>query len=180
MVNDGGGFRNILNLEPEYSGATTDSLTLLSAQLTQSGDPYMVVISGTCGVANSDAVILLVEADPLILTEPVSDAICENGFTIFNVSTSGPAGMTYQWYVDRNTGSFVPLTDDLNHTGSNMEQLSISNAQVSMNGWRYQFEVSTACMPVLSEIVTLTVWDNPVPSITPLSCSCRLSIDLRW
>ncbi len=63
--------------------------------------------------------MLLVEPNPVITTQPLSDAICENGFHIFTAGASGPAGMNYQWYVDRNDGNgFVALTDDANHPGN--------------------------------------------------------------
>ncbi len=171
MVNDGGGMRNILPAEVEYSGADSDTLTLLNAQVAQTGYPYRVVVSGVCAPSeSSDLAILLVEPNPVITTQPVSDAICENGSALFTAGSSGPAGMVYQWYVDRNDGSgFVILSDDVNHLGTNTEQLSVSNAAVSMNGWQYQLEVSTSCMPVYTIPVTLTVWDNPVPTITPLT-----------
>ena len=171
MVNDGGGLRNISVAEPEYSGANSDSLTLLSAQVAQNGYPYRVVVSGVCApVESSGLVILLVEPNPVITTQPVGDAICENGNTLFTAGASGPAGMTYQWYVDRNDGNgFVPQTNDAIHLGSNTEQLSVSNAGVFMNGWQYQLEVSTSCTPVYTNAVTLTVWDNPVPGITPVT-----------
>jgi len=170
MVNEGGPYRTIDISEPEYTGADSDSLTLLSAQLVQNGYRYMIRVSGTCApVATSEEVIMLVEANPVITAQPASDAICENGATVFTSGASGPVGMVYQWYVDRNDGfGFVALTDDGNHFGTDTEILSVSNATVGMNGWQYQFEVSTACMPERSNIAILTVWDNPIPSITPI------------
>jgi PKD domain/Ig-like domain CHU_C associated/PKD-like domain/SprB repeat/CHU_C Type IX secretion signal domain len=172
MVHEGTTFRNIDVSEAEYSGADSDSLTLLSAQLGQSGYRYMVVVSGVCpSAATSDVAIMMVEPNPVITVQPESDAVCENGAVLFTAGSSGPAGMAYQWYVDRDdSNGFVATSDsDGVHMGSNSEQLSISNATVDMDGWVYHLEVSTSCMPVLTNDVTLTVWDNPVPAITPLS-----------
>ena len=48
QVNDGSGFDNILMTDGRFTGADTDSLTLLSAQISQAGYSFRVIITGNC------------------------------------------------------------------------------------------------------------------------------------
>ncbi|MBN2698195.1 MAG: PKD domain-containing protein [Bacteroidales bacterium] len=167
QVNDGvSGFTDINPANPAYSGADSESLTLLSAALSQNGYSYRAIVSGTCTPpATTPPVILLVNSNPEITSQPVNRSICENGTTNFSASATGP-DLVYQWYVDRNDGNgFVLLTDDENHNGADTDNLLISNAPESMDGNHYRLDVSSACLPVSTDVVTLTVWDNPVPDI---------------
>ena len=60
---------------------------------------------------------MLVNANPVIDTEPEDMAICEDGTVVFSADASGP-DLVYQWYVDRQDGNgFVALTDDCGAPG---------------------------------------------------------------
>ena len=101
------------------------------------------------------------------IPNPWIQTICEDGTTVFGADASG-ADLNYQWYVDRQDGAgFVMLSDDAVHLGSNTEQIMLSAAPVSQDGWQYRLDVFNACTGTQSNPVTLTVWPNPVPGITP-------------
>ncbi|MCK5136464.1 MAG: PKD domain-containing protein [Bacteroidales bacterium] len=166
QVNEGTGFNNILLTDPLYTGADTDSLTLLSAQPAQAGYSFRAIVTGDCPpAAISNPVIMLVNANPVITSDPVDDAICEDGSTVFSAGATGPE-LVYQWYVDRNDGNgFVVLTDDAVHLGSNTDQINLTSVPVTMDGWQYRLDVFSVCMPISTAVVTLTVWPNPTSSI---------------
>jgi len=169
QVNELSGFADIADTDGRFSGADSDSLTLLSAQLIESGYSFRVNISGNCvPPATTFPVILQVNANPVINDQSGDAAICEDGIAVFNADVSGP-DLAYQWYVDSLDGSgFVPLTDDDVHLGANTDQIQLTNTPFIQNGWKYRLDISSACVPVSTNEMTLTVWPNPVPAITPV------------
>ncbi len=169
QVNEGGGFLNIPLSDSKYTGADSDSLTLLSAQPSQAGWSFRVVVSGNCpNPATTNPVIMLVNPNPVIDEEPADDALCEDGTTTFSADVSG-VDLVYQWMVDRDGNGFVTLTDDSVHVGSNTDQILLSNIPTSQDGWQYRLDVTSACEPISTAEVTLTVWPNPVPDIVPVT-----------
>ncbi len=168
QVNEGAGFRDIGAADP-YTGYDTDSLTLLSAQNFMSGYSYRAFISGTCTPATyTDVVLMFVNPNPVITSQPVDRQICEEGTTTMGAAATG-VELAYQWFVDRRDGNgFVTLLDDAVHTGAETDQLSLSSVPVDMDGWEYYLSINSACLPASTDTVELTVWPNPVPAITPV------------
>ncbi|BDD14673.1 hypothetical protein MATR_14980 [Marivirga tractuosa] len=103
-------------------------------------------------------------APPTISSDPLDEAICENGTASFSVSASG-SGISYQW--QRNAGSgFQDIDISLDggiYSNFNSPTLNISNAPSSINGHLYQVEITGVCLPTAtSSAATLTV--NPLPA----------------
>ncbi|MCK0147291.1 GEVED domain-containing protein [Arenibacter sp. F26102] len=114
-------------------------------------------------------------AAPLINTQPADESICEDGDTSFSVVASNVD--TYQWQFF-NGSIWEDLTDSGIHSGSNTNQLNITNAQNSHNGSQYRVIVSSSshvCDPVTSNSVTLTVHPRPTITVSDSpSCVFRL------
>ena len=126
-----------------------------------------MMISGTCGSpVYTDGASLTVDDLPVVLTQPVDAEICEGGDAQFTADAAG-TNMALQWLMNDGSGwNLVPNAGV--YSGANSLQLSIDNAPVSMNGFRYRLRVTGKCAPeALSDEVTLTVNANPVPSILP-------------
>lgn len=113
------------------------------------------------------------EVAPIINTQPTDESICEDGDTSFTVVASNVD--TYQWQYF-NGSSWENLTDSGIYSGSNSDQLNITNAQNSHNGNQYRVIVSNSshvCDPATSNAVSLTV--NPTPTISVTgSPTCNL------
>ena len=98
-----------------------------------------------------------VKVVPGIAVQPLSVTVCEDDVATFVTDAGGTTNPHYQWYVDSGSGmTLMP--------GEIAATLSVT-ATSAMNGYRYQAEISGDCpVPVLSDIVTLTV--NEKPEIT--------------
>ena len=110
---------------------------------------------------------------PSINVQPSSPAaIINGGNTAITVAANG-SGLTYQWQVDPNSGTFSNVTDTGVYSGSTTETLILSGVTLGMNGYKYQVVVSgLIAQTATSNSVTLTVVPPP-PSITtqPLNSS---------
>lgn len=89
QVNSGSGFVNLTNTPP-YSGVTTNTLTITGSPTSINGFSYRVVVSGTCPpAANSNAVTLTVNPNPIITVGP------QNQCAPVTLTASG--ANTYTW-----------------------------------------------------------------------------------
>ncbi|MEO7484269.1 MAG: T9SS type A sorting domain-containing protein [Ferruginibacter sp.] len=106
-----GAFSNISN-GGNYSGATTNSLTIANLPLNMTGNTYRVIVTGTpCGAVTSNVATLTVNASPIpVLTISSYPAITPYTRTGIYVTVSPPGVYTYQWYKNSQP--------DLAHTGS--------------------------------------------------------------
>ncbi len=153
-----------------YSGMTTATMTINGATLSLNGYQYRCVVSGTCNPADtSSAAILSVTAPPAITIQPSNSAVCEFLVPGFKISATG-TGITYQWQLSTNGGvSWADQADGGVYTGMTTDSMTILDAPLSMNGYRYRCVVSNSCAPAAtSNAATLTVYAYPVVT---LSCS---------
>jgi len=95
-----------------------------------------------------------VKVVPGIAIQPLSVTVCEDDVATFITDAGGTTNPHYQWYVDSGSGmTLMP--------GETAATLSVTAAS-AMNGYEYQAEISGDCpVPVLSDIVTLTVNEKP-------------------
>ena len=105
-----------------------------------------------------------VKTVPEIVVQPVSLTVCEVDVATFVTDAGGTTNPLYQWFVDTGTG-MAPIA------GEQAPTLSVTAAS-AMNGYQYQAEISGDCpVPVLSDIVTLTVNEKPEIIIQPADVS---------
>ncbi|MBM3432892.1 MAG: hypothetical protein FJX92_07850 [Bacteroidetes bacterium] len=169
QVDSGSGFVNISN-GGLYSGATTATLNVASVPFALNGYAYRCLVSNpTCTTPSvSTAATLTVNRLPAIGTQPVSQTICAGSTVLFSITGSGTAA-TYQWQVNIGSG-FVNLSSDATYSGTTTNQLTISNASVSLSANQYRCVVAGTCTPnVTSSAATLTVHAPAVVSSSPSS-----------
>jgi PKD repeat protein len=118
--------------------------------------------NGCTAVAST---IKTITVDPLtaITVQPLSAPVCEFSLVTFNVTATG-SNLTYQWYVDKNTGTFIPVADPGTYSGETTSELQIFNSVRTMNGYKYHVVVSGCPPDVTSTDAVLTV--NTAPEIT--------------
>jgi hypothetical protein len=146
-----------------YSGVTTATLTLTGAGSGLNGKNYSCVVSGVCSPsATSNNALLTVNTAPSITSQPSAVSICAGGNATFSVTATG-TGLTYQW---RENG--VNLSNGGVYSGVTTSTLTLTGAGGGLNGKNYDCVISGTCAPsATSNSVTLTVNNNPNPSITP-------------
>ncbi|MHC1731146.1 MAG: PKD-like domain-containing protein [Bacteroidales bacterium] len=95
-----------------------------------------------------------VKVVPGIAIQPLSVTVCEDDVATFTTDAGGTTNPHYQWYVDSGSGMTLMPAETA-------ATLSVT-ATSGMNGYEYQAEISGDCpVPVLSDIVTLTVNEKP-------------------
>jgi hypothetical protein len=167
LSTDGGTTFNNLANGGVYSGATTATLTVTGATAGMNTYRYRCVVTGDCAPVtsvNSNAAILTVNAATTITTQPSAATICANSNTSLSVAASGTA-LTYQWQVSTNGGtSFTNVTNVAPYSGATTTTLNITSATAGLNNNQYRCIVGSACSPLNSNAVVLTV--NAAPSVT--------------
>lgn len=127
-----------------------------------------LIIKNPCGQSQAFLRKLTVVALPAITAQPTNKTVCEGFNTSFTVTATG-GSPTYVWKVSTNGGtSFTTVTNGGVYAGATTNTLTITGATLSMNGYRYQVEVSGTCPPMVpSTVVTLTV--NPTPTVAAIN-----------
>lgn len=164
---DGGSTYNNVSNGTDYSGATIDTLTIISADETMDANLYRCVASGaTSPDATSTAAKLSVNTAPDITTQPSGSTICDGGNTSFTIAATG-TGLSYQWQVSSNGGtSYSNVNNGGVYSGATTNKLDITSATANGNGLKYRCVINGTCgNAATSNAATLTV-NTPQDVIT--------------
>jgi PKD repeat protein len=102
----------------------------------------------------SGSATINVKTVPVITLQPVSQTVCEDDVVTFMTNAGATTNPQYQWYSDSGSG----MTPMAGETAATLSMTAVS----ALNGNRYQVEISGDCpVPVLSDVVTLTVNEKP-------------------
>ncbi len=144
-----------------YLGVQTPTLMVFGPARTMDGTRYRVVISGDCSVdLISNEAVLTVYTAPEVSDHPDEFRGCPGGSATFSVVAAGTS-LVYQWQVNSGSG-FVNVTDNGTYSGTATPDLTISNLDISMNGYLVRVVVSGTCLPpVTSSFAPLRVYMEP-------------------
>lgn len=132
------------------SGATTATLSISSAALSDGGTYTCVVSSCGTNVTSNNAVIT-VNQPPAITTQPSSSSICAGSNTSFVVVATGTL-LTYQWKLNG-----VNISNNAVYAGTNAATLNLVSPTAANEG-TYTCDITGACLPVITTNgATLTV-----------------------
>ncbi len=171
QVNKGSGFVSVTD-DANFSGSATKTLTITNALTTFNNWVFRAKATGICGVpVYTNFGRLNVTNPPVPTLQPLAKEICEDASTSFIANGSGY--VTLKWQVSTNGGTtWTDISDDATYVGSVTNQLSIANAPVTFNGYRYRLALIGACTTVNTNDVTLTVNANPVVSFAADTNAC--------
>jgi PKD repeat protein len=146
-----------------YIGTTMSNLSIFGVNRSYDSTFYRVVVSGSCGTAEPDAVMLTVNVPPVISMQPADTTVCDGNAAAFMVEATG-SELTYQWRVNEKTGVFVDIAgDDPAYEGAQSDSLTKVSARSAENGYTYRVVVSGYCSPpAQSSPVLMNVNDHPV------------------
>jgi len=139
------------------SGATSATLTINAATVSDTSSQYNVIVSGICTPKDTSINFsLAVNTAPTITLQPSSVAVCVGSSASFTVVAIG-TGLTYQW----RKGS-IPLSNGVNVSGVTSATLTINAVTLSDTSSQYNAIVSGTCIPKDTSInVTLSI--NLIP-----------------
>ena len=125
-----------------------------------------VTLTGDNGISKSFDVSFTVSTAPVapsVTTDPSNKTVTAGETTSFTVSANG-TNLTYQWQVDKGTGSgFENVSDGGVYSGATTATLNITEATESMDSYKYRAVVSGTVSPsATSNSATLIV--NPAPA----------------
>ncbi len=160
-VNTGTGFDPVDDLSPNYSGATTPTLSIIDAPLAFNNDLFRVVVSGACGVPiYSSFAILHVIQPPAPMLHPTDVELCDGLGTY--LTANGSLYLSTKWQVD-DGGGWTEITDDgITYVGSDSPILSILTTDTGMDQYEYRMALYGECDTSYTNPAVLTVYSNPV------------------
>lgn len=160
QVDDGSGFQDISD-GVQYSGTTTDTLTVLNPTELMSGWLFRCIVSNNCNELETESAILEVVEAGVLLEQPQAASACEGEGLQFSISATG-SGLEFQWQLDDGSG-FSDLPDNATYSGTQTPTLTLSTIDLSMAGYIYRCVVTDACGNELtSDAAQLTVLSTPV------------------
>ena len=148
------------------AGATTNTLTLSSAALAQSGNQYRAVFTNSVNAATSESATLTVDAPPEVTTNPASKGVLTGQPATFTASASGTPPPTVQWQVSKNFGG--EWENDASDPGNTTGTLTVTPGSVAQNGWEYRAVFTNAVNTAASTPATLTVTEKTVAPVVTL------------
>jgi sugar lactone lactonase YvrE len=118
------------------SGSQTSVLTLSATTLAMSGENVRCVAGNTLGSTTSSAAILTVTGiAPSFSLQPSSQSVVVGSNAVFSAFANGTAPVTYQWQYQPSGGiSWNNVVDDSTNSGSQTTTLTVSNADLTVNG----------------------------------------------
>ncbi|MDB6057240.1 MAG: hypothetical protein JWO95_1084, partial [Verrucomicrobiales bacterium] len=156
----------ILHEYPLASGGIESDLTIVNAQISDSGN-YWVVSSNLAGGATSSNIVLVVVPLPEITQQPQSQTVTNGDAVVFNIAATDGRPLTYKWYYNDNNHL---LSDDARHFGTSTPSFTISNTVSSDSGFYYAV-ISNGIGTSYSSNAQLTVLVPPSVTKQPLSRS---------
>ena len=168
-VNKGAGFVMVAD-DPNFSGATTNTLKITNALFTFNNWVFRAKVTGKCAVpVYTNFARLTVINPPVVTVQPLPRSICEGGYTSFLANGNGYTSLQWQLF---DGGSWVDLHDDVVYSGTNAGQLAVFNPPVSLNGKLFRMALQGICSAVYTNAVALTVNANPVVSFPAPLYAC--------
>ena len=142
------------------SGATTATLTINPATISDTSSFYNVVIDGTCLLHDTSIkVSLKINTPPGITTQPASQTVCAGSPVSFSIAATG-TGISYQWM-----NGTTNLINGGDYAGVNTATLIINPANSSDTSSFYNVVVNGTCLPNDTSLkVSLKI--NTAPGIT--------------
>jgi IPT/TIG domain len=151
QVDSGSGFTNLSDTG-YYSGSTTTTLTITGADASLNLDQYRAIFTNVAGTLMTNAATLTVDS---ITAQPSSEQISAGQNASFTAATSNPSD-TVQWQVNLGSG-FTNLIEGGYYSGTSTTTLTITGADVTLDGAQYQAVFTNSAGTVTTNAATLTV-----------------------
>ncbi len=155
--------------DTDDAGSTTDTLTVASVTLAQSGYEYRAVFTNVVGSQASSAATLTVQSGPAVTTQPVSVTRTEGETATFTAAASGSPTPSVQWQVSSNHGS--SWANDTSDAGNTTDTLTVASVTLAENGYEYRALFTNAEGSRASDAATLTVQTLPAVTLNPVSAT---------
>ena len=157
---DGGTtWANVTN-NTNYTGATTNQLTISGLGTSGSGVLYRCQVTGPCGNTATNSAVLTISDIALITSQPSSEVVCEAVTHTFSVQAD--LAVSYSWQISLDGSTWYDLNNSTTYSGVNTAALTVANAQMNLNNTKYRCSIAGACgSSVYTNSAVLTVNKRP-------------------
>lgn len=145
------------------SGNATGTLTIASTTTAESGQEYRAVFTNVDGTETSAAATLIVNAAPVVTTNPASEGIKVGASAMFTASASGAPAPTVQWQESKDLGK--TWVNDTTDAGNTTGTLTVLGTTVAENGDEFRAVFTNVAGTVTSTAATLTVSEQEVAPV---------------
>lgn len=132
--------------------ANYDQYAVSSTKGSEDGNEYRATFTNIAGSTATAAATLTVQAVPVVTLQPQSTTILAGANATFEAAGKGTPTPTVQWEVSTNSGTSWSAV-----SGATADQLSISAAPLSDNGYEYRAAFANRVGTAYSSAATLTV-----------------------
>lgn len=143
----------------DKSGAISGEISASYTVVTPvNGQSYYCEVSNSCNSVKSNAAVLSVLEEVVIVTEPIDNDIVDGANVEFTVSATGEPVITYQWEENMGFG-WNAISDGGKYNGANTATLKITGVdKATFDGNQYRCVVDNGCsVAATSAEVSLTV-----------------------
>jgi len=155
QTNLGVGFQNLNNVG-QYSGTTTNTLTVTNTSLSNNNQVFRCIInSGSCADTTSVAVLNVCGS---ITTQPINQTVNISNTAQFTTQSSD-VNATYQWQTNLGVG-FQNLSNAGQYSGASTNTLTVTNTSLSNNNQTFRCLINSGSCTDTSSIAILTVNNN--------------------
>lgn len=126
-----------------------DSYTINGNTYTIAGT-YYDTLSTVNGCDSVIITVITIESEPVIITQPINQTICEGDSVSFTVVATG-ANLTYQW-----RKGLIPLVNGGNISGADSSTLTINPATISDIATNYNVVINGGCVGTDTSSTDLT------------------------
>jgi len=162
------------------SGATSDTLRINPATLSDTSSLYNVVITGSSQHDTSINVSLVINTAPIIVSAPANQNVCAGGSARFSVVAKGTK-LTYQWRKGN-----VNLVNGVKISGATSDTLRINPVNVSDTASNYNVIITGTCSPADTSINAaltvdslLIITSQPVNQTACVGNAARFSVVVK-
>jgi hypothetical protein len=135
-------------------GTNSSSLTVTPAATTS----YWVNVTSPCGATASSSATVSVCTPPTVVAQPSSQTVTSGSSATLNVTASGTAPFSYQWYQGASGTTTTPI-------GTNSNTISVTPAATTS----YWVKVTNACASTPSSTAIVTICSPPAIATQPAS-----------
>ncbi|WP_395051905.1 GEVED domain-containing protein, partial [Flavobacterium sp.] len=161
-----------------YSGATTDTLTISGVTTVNNGYTYYVIVDGPANDPQSNTATLSVGTGVTITAQPTAQTVCySGGSSIFSVTPAG-SFTTYQWQYSTDNVNFSNVVNatptGATYTNATTASLTVATTALTPAAGTYYYRAvvgaNAPCTSVNSLGAQLLI-NTPVVSTQPVATS---------
>ncbi len=172
QLKNGSSFQNISDAG-QFSGTSTDSLTITSATLANKNQEYLCILGYKSCSDTSKPAVLDVLCNPIVNAQPGNQTKTEGEKAVFIVS-SFDSKATFSWQSNVGMG-FQNLNDAGQYNGVSSDILSVSNFLLSNDNQKFRCILASEGCFDTSKAANLRVVCKPIIGIHPVSKTAYVS-----